>query len=153
MTTSVTDTAVSPASEVPAGRSVSGVAEDDASMRAWAEELVARARSEGVELTGPGRPSRPPCAGRPRPGGPIQPPGAATTTRGPVQSLWRAWDLRPSGLSRTPFHPGARHLLCPRRPVGRSAEGWCVQRAVGTGRNEDLGPSGPRRVANRRRNG
>jgi hypothetical protein len=28
------------------------VAEDDASMRAWAEELVARARSEGVELTG-----------------------------------------------------------------------------------------------------
>ncbi len=52
MTTSVTDTAVSPASEVPAGRSVSGVAEDDASMRAWAEELVARARSEGVELTG-----------------------------------------------------------------------------------------------------
>src|SRR2546429_587085 len=52
MTTSVTDTAVFPASEVPAGRSVSGVAEDHASMRAWAEEPVARARSEGVELTG-----------------------------------------------------------------------------------------------------
>jgi transposase-like protein len=28
------------------------VADDDAGMRAWAEELVARARSEGVELTG-----------------------------------------------------------------------------------------------------
>src|SRR5438270_12674944 len=34
------------------GRSVPTVAGDDAAMRAWAEELVARARDEGVELTG-----------------------------------------------------------------------------------------------------
>ena len=37
---------------VPAGRSFAGVSGDDPAMRAWAEELVARARSEGVELTG-----------------------------------------------------------------------------------------------------
>jgi transposase-like protein len=36
----------------PAGRSVEAVSGDDPAMRAWAEELVARARSEGVELTG-----------------------------------------------------------------------------------------------------
>jgi putative transposase len=35
---------------VPAGRSLP----DDAAMREWAEELVARARAEGVELTGDG---------------------------------------------------------------------------------------------------
>src|SRR3954452_12159297 len=34
------------------GRSVRAVAGDDSAMRAWAEELVARARDEGVELTG-----------------------------------------------------------------------------------------------------
>jgi hypothetical protein len=34
------------------GRSVASVAGDDATMRAWAEELVARARAEGIELTG-----------------------------------------------------------------------------------------------------
>jgi putative transposase len=40
------------AAAAPEGRSVSGVGVDDAAMRVWAEELVARARSEGVELTG-----------------------------------------------------------------------------------------------------
>ncbi len=35
---------------VPAGRGLP----DDAAMRDWAEELVARARAEGVELTGDG---------------------------------------------------------------------------------------------------
>jgi len=35
---------------VPAGRSLP----DDAAMREWAAELVARARAEGVELTGEG---------------------------------------------------------------------------------------------------
>lgn len=35
-----------------AARSVEGMSGDDPAMRAWAEELVARARSQGVELTG-----------------------------------------------------------------------------------------------------
>src|SRR5947207_4891847 len=34
------------------GRSVPTVAGDDPAMRAWAEELVARARAESIELTG-----------------------------------------------------------------------------------------------------
>jgi hypothetical protein len=34
------------------GRSVPVVADDDRAMREWAEQLVARARAEGVELTG-----------------------------------------------------------------------------------------------------
>ena len=36
----------------PAGRRLEGVSGDDPTKRAWAEELVARARREGVELTG-----------------------------------------------------------------------------------------------------
>jgi transposase-like protein len=48
----MTSTSSEPAPVVPAGRSVEGVSGDDRAMRAWAEELVARARSEGVELTG-----------------------------------------------------------------------------------------------------
>ena len=55
------------------------------------------------------------------------------------------------GLSRTTFHPGRMQLLCPRHHVDRSAEWWRVQRAMGTGRNGDFGPSGPRRVADRPR--
>ena len=39
-------------SSVPAARSVPFVAGDTPAMREWAEELVARARAEGVELTG-----------------------------------------------------------------------------------------------------
>src|SRR6266699_2241474 len=39
-------------SVVPVARSVSIVAGDAPAMREWAEELVARARAEGVELTG-----------------------------------------------------------------------------------------------------
>jgi transposase-like protein len=42
----------SPETVVPAGSSLDEVSGDDGAMRAWAEELVARARSEGVELTG-----------------------------------------------------------------------------------------------------
>ena len=37
---------------VPAARSVPLVAGDTPAMREWAEQLVARARAEGVELTG-----------------------------------------------------------------------------------------------------
>jgi putative transposase len=47
-----TTSSESPAAAVAAGRSFEGVSGDDPAMRAWAEELVARARSEGVELTG-----------------------------------------------------------------------------------------------------
>ena len=39
-------------SVVPVARSVAFVAGDAPAMREWAEELVARARAEGVELTG-----------------------------------------------------------------------------------------------------
>lgn len=52
MTTTTTSLPATPAAELMVGRSVAGVGEDDTAMRAWAEELVARARSEGVELTG-----------------------------------------------------------------------------------------------------
>ena len=52
MTTTTTGPPANPASDSVPGPSVAGVAEDDAGMRAWAEELVARAREEGVELTG-----------------------------------------------------------------------------------------------------
>src|SRR5438270_10202691 len=52
MTTMTTTSSGPPADEAAVGRSVPGVGGDDSSMRAWAEELVARARSEGVELTG-----------------------------------------------------------------------------------------------------
>jgi putative transposase len=50
--TTPTRSTAAPATEVIAGRSVPAVEGDDAAMRAWAEELVARARDEGVELTG-----------------------------------------------------------------------------------------------------
>ena len=40
------------AQEVNDTRSVAAVTGDDGAMREWAEELVARARAEGVELTG-----------------------------------------------------------------------------------------------------
>src|SRR3954454_24365561 len=49
MTNTAMDPSAAPAGE---GRSFGPVGDNDASMRAWAEELVARARSEGVELTG-----------------------------------------------------------------------------------------------------
>ncbi len=39
---------------VPTARSVPFVAGDTPAMREWAEQLVERARSEGVELTGDG---------------------------------------------------------------------------------------------------
>jgi hypothetical protein len=39
-------------STVPAARSVPLVAGDTPAMREWAEQLVTRARAEGVELTG-----------------------------------------------------------------------------------------------------
>jgi transposase-like protein len=52
MKTTTTDSPASPASDPVPGPSVAGVADDDAGMRGWAEELVARAREEGVELTG-----------------------------------------------------------------------------------------------------
>ncbi len=56
MTTTTEMTATSspaaPAAEVTAGRSVAPVSGDESAMRAWAEELVARARTEGMELTG-----------------------------------------------------------------------------------------------------
>src|SRR5215467_5193673 len=42
----------SPETVAPTGSSLDEVSGDDAAMRAWAEELVARARDEGVELTG-----------------------------------------------------------------------------------------------------
>ena len=48
MTTSSSDGV----SVVPAARSVPLVAGDTPAMREWAEQLVARARAEGVELTG-----------------------------------------------------------------------------------------------------
>jgi len=49
----MTTTSSEPAADaVPAVRSFEGVSGDDQAMRAWAEALVARARSEGVELTG-----------------------------------------------------------------------------------------------------
>src|SRR5580704_14765807 len=51
-TTTPTRSTEAPATEVTAGRSVPVVEGDDAGMRVWAEELVARARDEGVELTG-----------------------------------------------------------------------------------------------------
>jgi hypothetical protein len=49
----MTNTAIDPPA-VPAEerRSVGPVSGDDSAMGAWAEELVARAREEGVELTG-----------------------------------------------------------------------------------------------------
>ncbi len=40
------------AQEIRDPRSVAGVTGDDGAVRVWAEELVARARAEGVELTG-----------------------------------------------------------------------------------------------------
>ena len=52
MTNTVTDPPARPAGGERSGRSVAAVAEDDAAMRAWAEELVNRARADGVELTG-----------------------------------------------------------------------------------------------------
>jgi len=52
MTTTTTTVKPTPAMEVATRRSVPDVGEDDSAMRAWAEELVARARTEGVELTG-----------------------------------------------------------------------------------------------------
>ena len=48
----MTTTSSEPVAVSPQGPSVEGVSGDDPAMRAWAEELVARARSEGVELTG-----------------------------------------------------------------------------------------------------
>jgi putative transposase len=51
MTTTTTTTGP-PAPEVAGGRSVPEMGGDDPTMRAWAEELVARARAESVELTG-----------------------------------------------------------------------------------------------------
>ena len=48
----MTTTSSEPVAVPPAARSVEGVSGDDPEMRAWADELVARARSEGVELTG-----------------------------------------------------------------------------------------------------
>ena len=50
MTTSVTDTAVSPASGVPAGRSVSGVAEDDASMSVHEDRARSTEAGTAAEL-------------------------------------------------------------------------------------------------------
>ncbi len=47
-----TTSSQSSAAVLPAGRSLEAVGGDDAAMRGWAEELVARARREGVELTG-----------------------------------------------------------------------------------------------------
>jgi putative transposase len=52
MTTTTTTVKPTPAMEVATRHSVPDVGEDDSAMRAWAEELVARARTEGVELTG-----------------------------------------------------------------------------------------------------
>ena len=48
----MTTTSSDGVSVVPAARSVPFVAGDTPAMREWAEELVARARAEGVELTG-----------------------------------------------------------------------------------------------------
>jgi hypothetical protein len=48
----MTTTNSEPVAVPPAGHSVEGVSGEDSAMRAWADELVARARSEGVELTG-----------------------------------------------------------------------------------------------------
>jgi transposase-like protein len=52
MTVTETSSPAPPVELVPEGRSVAPVAGEDPAMRAWAEELVARARAEGVELTG-----------------------------------------------------------------------------------------------------
>src|SRR5216684_1336480 len=53
MTTTTTTVKPTPAMQVATRHSVPDVGEDDDSaMRAWAEELVERARAEGVELTG-----------------------------------------------------------------------------------------------------
>src|SRR5437899_11423343 len=49
---SMTTTSSDEVSVVPVARSVPIVAGDAPAMREWAEELVARARAEGVELTG-----------------------------------------------------------------------------------------------------
>src|SRR5437899_5364516 len=49
---SMTTTSSDEVSVVPAARSVRLVAGDTPAMREWAEQLVARARAEGVELTG-----------------------------------------------------------------------------------------------------
>jgi len=49
---SMTTTNSDEVSVVPAARSVPLVAGDTPAMREWAEQLVARARAEGVELTG-----------------------------------------------------------------------------------------------------
>src|SRR5947208_15329451 len=49
---SMTTTSSDGVSVVPAARSVPLVAGDTPAMREWAEQLVARARAEGVELTG-----------------------------------------------------------------------------------------------------
>ena len=48
----MTTTSSDGVSVVPAARSVPLVAGDTPAMREWAEQLVARARAEGVELTG-----------------------------------------------------------------------------------------------------
>ena len=48
----MTTTSSDGVSSVPAARSVPLVAGDTPAMREWAEQLVARARAEGVELTG-----------------------------------------------------------------------------------------------------
>jgi putative transposase len=48
----MTSASSEPMPVVPAGRSLEGVSGEDPAMRAWAEELVARARSECVGLTG-----------------------------------------------------------------------------------------------------
>ena len=48
----MTTTSSDEVSLVPAARSVPLVAGDTPAMREWAEQLVARARAEGVELTG-----------------------------------------------------------------------------------------------------
>ena len=50
----MTTTSSDGVSVVPAARSVPLVAGDTPAMREWAEQLVARARAEGVELTGDG---------------------------------------------------------------------------------------------------
>jgi putative transposase len=51
--TMTTKRSVEPATIVPAGRNV-GLVGDTPEMREWAEQLVARARAEGVDLTGEG---------------------------------------------------------------------------------------------------
>jgi len=48
----VTTTSSEPALPASAGSSLEGVSGDDQALRAWAEALDARARQEGVELSG-----------------------------------------------------------------------------------------------------